>query len=101
MQHLVASNAQVFENKDLLVDIFPKRSKPKVFLRQFATKHEGQNFRVYMGFLIPKYEKILPLDVNYLKIQIGFKHGCMLFYQFLDLMIKTHLKKMRFGHLDF
>jgi len=80
MQQIVAQNAQVFESKELLVDIFPKRSMPKVFLRQFATKHDDLNFRVYMGFLIPRYEKVLPLDCNYLRLQIGFKHGCMLFY---------------------
>jgi len=68
MQHIVSKNSIVFESKDHLLDIFPKQSKPKVFLRQFATKSYAENYRVYMGFLIPKYEKVLPLDVNYLKL---------------------------------
>ena len=59
------------------------------------------SYMVYFGFLIPKYAKVLPLDLNCLKNVIGFKCGLMLLHQFLDFMHSIHNKHLRFGYLDF
>ena len=41
------------------------------------------------------------MSVDYLKTSVGFKHGLMLGYQFVQLLIQIHKKQMVFGHLDF
>ena len=40
------------------------------------------------------------MDLNNLSNYIGFKHGLMLLYQFLDFMIRIHKKDHKFGHFD-
>jgi hypothetical protein len=55
---------------------------------------------MYFGFLIPKFRKTLPVDSNNLSI-IGFKHGLMLLYQFIQFMVNIHKKEHNFGYLDF
>ena len=57
---------------------------------------------MYFGYLIPKHQKVLRLDTTHLRAIIGFKHGLMLLHQFIDFIIKIHMKEnLRFGHLDF
>ena len=100
-------NSKIFESD--LMHIFPTKSQPKVFLREFVeTRRNSEDedvlqviYRIYFGYLIPKYCKVFPIDVNYLKQSIGFKHGLLLFYQFIDFVIRIHKKGMRYGHLDF
>lgn len=55
---------------------------------------------MYFGFLIPKFKKSLPMDLNNLSNYIGFKHGLMLLHQFLDFMLRIHKKDHKFGHFD-
>ena len=78
-----------------------------MFLREYidTVNEESETlrstYRIYFGYLIPKYQKVFPLDINHLKSTIGFKHGILLFYQFIDFMIRIHKKGMRYGFIDF
>ena len=55
---------------------------------------------MYFGFLIPKFKRTLPLDIEHLKI-IGFKQGLQLIYQFIDFIGRIHQSDHMFGFLDF
>ena len=57
-------------------------------------------YRLYLGFLIPKFKRTVPLDIQHCKI-ISFKHGLMLLYQFIEFVTRIHEKEYKFGHLDF
>ena len=86
--------SQIFDED--LVEVFPVHSQPKVFLRDL----DNLQYRLYFGFMIPRFRMTLSLDIKRIKI-LMFKHGLMLLYQFLDFVSKIHLKDLRFGFLDF
>jgi len=108
VQQLVYEKSQIFDEE--LVEVFPIHSQPKVFLREFVNVDSNQQilnrhaykiqYRLYFGFLIPKFRKTLPLDISHMQI-IGFKHGLMLLHQFIDFIIRIHQKDQKFGYLDF
>jgi hypothetical protein len=101
---MVGTQSQLFEKE--LVSIFPKKSQPKVLLREFldqssTTRVKEKNYRVFFGYMIPKYSKAYNMDVSYLKATIGFKYGLMLLYQFIHFVTEVNKKGLRFGHLNF
>mgnify|MGYP000152921122 CR=1 FL=1 len=55
---------------------------------------------MYFGFLIPKFKRTLPLDIEHLKI-IGFKQGLQLIHQFIDFIGRIHESDHMFGFIDF
>jgi len=88
VQQFVCEKSQIFDEE--LADIFPVLSQPKILLREFVNLEGPQNmpqqqpmqlqYRLYFGYLIPKFKRTLPLDVNTLNTCIGFKHGLMLLH---------------------
>lgn len=101
---MVGPQAKLFE-KDL-VSIFPKKSQPKVLVREFLeqgqrTRPRQKNYRVFFGYMIPKYSKAYNLDVGYLRATVGFKYGLMLLYQFIYFVTEVNRRGLHFGHLDF
>ena len=105
---MLRENSAMFEED--LVEVFPKKSQPKIFLREFVDdsrrdssliREEKINYRMYLGYLIPKHDWVNGLNVDSLKALIGFKQGLMLLHQFVDFMQRIHQKNLRFGHLDF
>lgn len=72
-------------------------------MREFVNKNTIPpqiQYRLYFGYLIPRYKKVMPLDVSHIRL-IAFKHGLMLLYQFIDFVHRIHLKGRNFGYLDF
>lgn len=57
---------------------------------------------MYFGFLIPKSQRVVRLDLVNMKNIIAFKHGLMLLHQLIDMIIKIHQDPLlTFGHIDF
>lgn len=57
---------------------------------------------MYFGFLIPKSQRVVRLDLINMKNTIAFKHGLMLLHQLMDMIINIHKDQdLQFGHLDF
>ena len=52
-----------------IIDIFPKKSQPKILLREVSESSQKEPVpivftRIYFGFLIPKYEQLISLNYH-------------------------------------